>query len=114
MGTVAEVKFNDNCTFFFLGLSKFGKDLKAETTDEEYLLAMERLLEFCNARAQGYPVIMPLIGAGLSRTMKSKTEILNYLVSLIKLKKAEFNFDIHIVVRESDKERIPISEFSRI
>lgn len=47
-GTVAEIKISEQCTYFFLGLSKFDKNLKAFTSEEEYVLAMMRLLEFCN------------------------------------------------------------------
>ena len=68
-GTVAEIKISEQCTYFFLGLSKFDKNLKAFTSEEEYVLAMMRLLEFCNERSQQFPVVMPLIGAGLSRTI---------------------------------------------
>lgn len=114
VGTVAMLRFSDDCNFFLLGLSTFGKDLKAETTDEDYLIAMEKLLDFCNVRAQGYPVIMPLIGAGMSRTKKDEMAILSYMIGLIRLKRTEFNFDIHIVVREIDNEEIPIFEFGWI
>lgn len=34
VGTVAEVKNTDKCTYFFLGLSKFDRDLHAHTTND--------------------------------------------------------------------------------
>lgn len=108
IGTVAEVKVKDDYTFFLLGLSSFDKNLVAHVSDEEYVLALCRLIDFCNKRAQQYPVIMPLIGGGLSRTGKSEKDILEYLIKLIKLNKIQLHYDLHIVVRENGKTTIPI------
>lgn len=110
VGTVAEVRHTDNCTYFFLGLSKFDRDLHAHTTNDEYVLALMRLLEFCNIRSQKYAVVMPLIGAGASETKKSERDILEYLVKLLKMNKDLINSDIHIVVRDSGKESIAITD----
>lgn len=54
-------------------------------------------------------LIIPLIGAGLSRTGKSDQEILSYLATFIKMHKDHFHGDVHIVVREKDKKRIAIT-----
>jgi hypothetical protein len=110
IGTVAEIKYTATCTYFFLGLSTFDKDLHAHTSDEEYVLALMKLLEFCNTRSQKYPVVMPLIGAGASETKKSERDILEYIIKLIKLNKGLINCDIHIVVRDSGKENIAITD----
>lgn len=107
-GTVAEIKISEQCTYFFLGLSKFDKNLKAFTSEEEYVLAMMRLLEFCNERSQQFPVVMPLIGAGLSRTKKSEKDILNYIIGLVKMNRELINYDLHIIVRDNGKESIAI------
>ena len=109
VGTVAEVKATDNCNYFFLGLSSFDENLVANVSDEEYVLALSRLIEFCNKRSQQYPVVMPLIGCGLSRTGKSEREVLEYLVSLIKLNKNKLQYDLYIVVRENGRTTIPIA-----
>lgn len=107
-GTVAEIKISEQCTYFFLGLSKFDKNLKAFTSEEEYVLAMMRLLEFCNECSQQFPVVMPLIGAGLSRTKKSEKDILNYIIGLVKMNRELINYDLHIIVRDNGKESIAI------
>lgn len=109
-GTVAEIKISEQCTYFFLGLSKFDKNLKASTSEEEYVLAMMRLLEFCNERSQQFPVVMPLIGAGLSRTKKSEKDILNYIIGLVKMNRELINYDLHIIVRDNGKESIAITD----
>lgn len=110
VGSVAEIKISEQCTYFFLGLSKFDKNLKASTSEEEYVLAIMRLLEFCNERSQQFPVIMPLIGAGLSRTKKSEKDILNYIISLVKMNRELINYDLHIIVRDNGKESIAITD----
>lgn len=108
-GTVAEIKISSNCTYFFLGLSSFDRNLKATTSDEDYVLALIRLLEFCNARSQQFPIVMPLIGAGLSRTQKNERDILEYIVKLIKMYEKSIHFNIHIIVRENGKNCISIT-----
>lgn len=108
VGTVAEVKATDDCNYFLLGLSSFDENLVANVSDDEYVLALSRLIEFCNKRSQQYPVVMPLIGGGLSRTGKSEREILEYLVSLIKLNKNKLHYDLYIVIRENGRSTIPI------
>lgn len=109
-GTVAEVKVSDTCTYFLLGLSSFDSNLKAITTDDDYVLALMRMLEYCNDRAQQFPVVMPLIGGGLSRTQKSERNILEYIIKLIELNKNLIHFDIHIVVRDSGKASVAITD----
>jgi hypothetical protein len=111
VGTVAEINGDNNCKYFFLGLSKFDYDLKAATSDDEYVLGMMRLLEYCDKRSQQFPIVMPLIGGELSRTNKSESAILEYIVSLIKMNESLVHCDIHIVVRDSGKESIAIAGF---
>lgn len=107
-GEVAEIKGEQGITYFFVALSEFDRDLSAQTSDEEYVHALIKLLIFCKARAQGDPVIMPLIGGGGANTGKDERTILEYLVKLVKLNKHLINYDLHIVVRESGKDKISI------
>ena len=109
VGTVAEIK-DDDVTYFFLGLSRFNYNLKAETSDDDFVLAMMKLIEYCYERSQENPVIMPIIGAGLSRTDKNEKDLLEYIVKLIKLNRNLIKSDIHIVVRNSGKESISITD----
>jgi len=110
VGTVAEIKISEKTSYFLLGLTKFDRDLKASTSNEEYVLALTKLFEFCNTRAQQYPVVMPLIGGGLSRTKKSEKDILDYIIGFVKLNKELINFDLHIIIRENGKDSIPITD----
>lgn len=110
IGCVSEIQVSPQCTFFFLGLTTLDKDLKASVTDDDYVVALMKLLEFCNRRSQGFPVVLPLIGGGLSRTAKDERDILEYIVKLIKLNRNLVNSDIHIVVRENGKGSIAITD----
>ena len=107
-GTVAELTVSENLTYFFLGLSKFNEQLAASTTKAEYVLAFQKLIEFCNVRSQGYPVILPLMGTGLSRANISHKEALNYMVSALRMNLDIINCDFHIVVLKDMKDKVSI------
>ncbi len=109
VGTIVEIPEEEKVTYFFLALTSFDKDLHAHTTDEEYILALIRLLIYNNKRSQRYPLIIPLIGAGAADTKKEERDILEYLVALIKMNKKLINCDVHIVVRSTAKNRIAIT-----
>lgn len=108
-GTVAEVQGEENVVYFMLGMSKFDSRLKASTTKEEYCIAIQRLIEFCNTRAQGFTVVLPLLGSDLARTNISQKDILSHIVSAFRINKDMISCDFHIVVWEGDKDKISIS-----
>ena len=97
--------------YFLLGLSLFNKDLKAITNKEDYTIAIQKLLEYCDSNAQGGEVFLPLIGTGLSRVGVSKNDALSYLYHTIVLNKELLSFDITIVVPDSERGNISISNF---
>ena len=109
VGSVAEVSGIDMETYFFVALSTFDSLLHAHTTNEDYARATIKLIEYCNSRSQKHPVVLPLIGAGASETKKTETAILAYLIKTLEMHKDLINCDIHIVVRDSGKETIPIA-----
>lgn len=107
-GTVAEVESTSDCTYFFLGLTSFDQMLHPYISDVEYGVALVKALQYCINRNQGYPVIIPLVGGGRAQTHKEEKDILEFIVKLIQMNRASINCDIHIVVRESAKNSIPI------
>lgn len=108
VGTVAEIEGADKENYFFLALSTFDKNLHANTTREEHTNALTRILQVCQIRSQGYPVYVPLIGGGLSMTGREEKDILEYMISMIKMERHFFNSDIYIIVRESAMDTIPL------
>ena len=109
LGTVAEIVGESDCTYFFIALSTFDYNLSSHATQEEYVLTMQRMIEYCYSRSQGFPVVMPLIGAGQSRIGNNEREILEYIIGLFKMNKDLIMSDIHIVVRNSGKDTISIT-----
>ncbi len=77
---------------------------------EDYVLAMQKLIQYCYDRAQQIPVVIPLIGAGLLRTNKKEWAILEFIIKLLKMNQELIKSDIYIIVPDSGKETIAITD----
>lgn len=110
VGTCADLKVSDALHYFMVGMSTYDKDLTANTTLFEYSVSIQKIIEFCNQQSQGYPVLMPILGGGLSRTGVNEKELLDYIISAFKLNSRDINFDVYIVIRESAKGAISIAD----
>jgi hypothetical protein len=108
VGTIAELEIDDQVSYYLLGISTFDENLNAQTIMPDFVNSVQRLIEFCNQRAQGYPVVLPLLGSGLSRTGMDLPEILHYLVSAFAINRNIINCDFHIVVWDKHKDLVPI------
>lgn len=108
VGTAVDIPVSDKLHYFMVGVSAFNAELKAETSRSEYCLAIQRTIEFCDSHAQGYPVIMPIIGGLLSRTGQSEQDLLCYIIKCFELNRDHINQDIYIVVREGAKNTVSI------
>lgn len=107
-GTIVDLKFDDKLTFYLLGLSTFDSNLNAQTPKENLIVSIQRLIEFCDHRSQGYPVVLPLIGSGRSRTNIELPDLLSYIVEAFAINRDIINCDFHIVVWKNDKDKISI------
>jgi hypothetical protein len=107
-GTTVELNFSDKLTYYLLGLSAFDANLNAQTTKEELIVSIQRLIEFCDHRSQGDPVVLPLIGSGRSRTNIELPDLLRYLVEAFAINKDKINCNFHIVIWKGDKDKISI------
>ncbi len=112
IGTVIDFSVSENEHFFLWALSTFDNKLKAQTSMQHYAIAVQRLIEACNSESEGFPIVIPLVGTGLSRTKKDQCDILAYLVNAFRLNKSEINSDIHIVVQEKLKNVVPIIDIN--
>lgn len=74
------------------------------------MLAMQKLIQYCCDRSQQFPVAIPLIGAGLSRANKRERFILEFIVKLLKMNQELIKSDIYIIVRDSGKDTIEITD----
>lgn len=113
VGTTVNLLIDDNLSYYLLGLSYFDKHLNAQTSKADFALAVQKLIEFCNQNAQGYPVILPLLGSGLSRTTIGLNDILHYLVDAFAINKDIINNDFYIVVWKGDKDKVAIKELRK-
>ena len=84
VGTTVNLPIDDNLSYYLLGLSYFG-----------------------------YPVILPLLGSGLSRTQIDLNNIMHYLVDAFAINKDIINNDFFIVVWKGAKDRVAIKELRK-
>lgn len=110
VGAYANLKIDDKLNYLPIGLSWFDENLNAQTSLQEYVLAVQKMIEAFDKESQGYPVLMPIIGTGRSRTDLNEREVLEYLIAAFKINQVKITSDIYIVVYESDENRIFIAD----
>lgn len=110
VGTIVEFKIEENSqeTYYFVAISKLDKNLHATTTNEDYGLAMNKLLNFINSRSQGNLTKIPLIGSGKADLYQNEQEVLDFMVKFFKLNSQKVNCDIDIVVWEGSRDRVSL------
>lgn len=108
VGTVVSLPGGNNEHYFLWALSTFDEELTAETSMCDYAIAVQRLIEAIDKKSEGYPVLMPLAGGGLSRTGMQDQEIVEYIINCFKANRRRIHCDIHIVARESLKAELAI------
>ena len=109
VGAYANFPIDDKLNYIILGLTYFDTNLNAQVTKQEYVLCMQKLIEYFDMEAQGYPVLMPIIGTGRARTDLNEREALEYLISAFKINQNKITSDVYIVVYESAKNRVSIA-----
>lgn len=109
IGTIADIEGQNDNHYYLLGLTTLDKELTAHSSKEDFILAIQRLIEYSDKHSQGYPVVLPLIGSGFARTNISKNDVLRYLVRAFEINKDIINCDFHIIVWSKDKENTAIT-----
>ena len=109
-GTIAEYNKGDGdkTTYFFVGMSAFNYHLHPETTDLEYAMVIQSLVEYCRQRSQRMPIYMPIIGAHGRNAQKTERELLEYMINVLRFNKHMIDTDIHIVVYHGNRDEVPI------
>lgn len=100
LGTTIELK-NNLETYFLMGLSSLDKDLAAHITLNEYIFSINKIIDYCYEHSQGFPVIMPLVGGGLSRSGISEKDILQLILTLLEINKSKIVSDFYIIVNSN-------------
>lgn len=111
-GTVVEIDSINDSKYFLIALTEFNKKLHMTIRNREnYLVVVQRMIEHISERSQGLPVIIPILGGGVSEVSMSEQEILDTLIQLFRLNKDKINCNIHIVVRNEARDRINIFNY---
>lgn len=110
VGAYANLPIDANLNYLLLGLTYFDTNLNAQVSKQEYVLCMQKLIEYFDMEAQGYPVLMPIIGTGRARADLQEREALEYLISAFKINQNKITSDVYIVVYESAKNRVAIAD----
>lgn len=108
VGTVVDLPVSDKEHYFLLALSTFDAQLNAHTSMTDYVTAIQKLVESCNLKSGGFPVVLPLIGTDLSRLGKDQRDILAYLIRTLQLNRSVINCDMHIIVDNDIKDELAI------
>ena len=110
VGAYANLSIEDNLNYLLLGLSWINSNLNAQTSKADYVLAVQKMIDMFDNESQGYPVLMPIIGTGRSRTDLKETEALEYIIEAFRINKNKISSDIYIVIHESAKNRVFIAD----
>lgn len=113
VGTGADLAVSDSLHYFLIGLGKMDVNLRNSAENGEYCQAIQKMIEFFDAFSQGYPVLMPIVGAGLTRLGQDPKDLLKYLVQSFSINMRRLSSDVYIVVREEDRKKISIVDLKQ-
>lgn len=111
VGAYANLPIDSKLNYLLIGLTWFNSNLNAKASKQDYVLAIQKMIEIFDLEAQGYPILIPIIGTGRSRTDLTEKEALEYMIEAFKINQTKITSDVYIVVYESAKNRVSISNF---
>jgi len=106
IGSIAEIE-TTNAVYYLLAVSRFEKDNVAHSTSESIFRALTSLAVHYDARGQGNPLYIPLIGTGRSRSGITPKESLNLIKQAFLHDGRGLYGNVHIVVHPAN-----VSEFN--
>ena len=110
VGTYANLSIDANLNYLLLGLTWFDSNLNAWSSKLDYVLCVQKMIEAFDLESQGYPVLLPIIGTGRSRTNLQEREALEYMIAAFRMNQRKISSDLYIVIYESAKNRISIAD----
>lgn len=110
VGTYANLSIKINLNFLMFGLTWFDSNLNAWSSKQDYTLTIQKMIEAFDLESQGYPILLPIIGTGRSRTDLQEREALEYMIAAFKMNQRRITSDVYIVIYESAKNRISIAD----
>lgn len=108
VGTGADLAISESLHYFLIGIGRMDVNLHNSAENGEYCMAVQKMIEFFDSFTQGFPVLMPIVGAGLTRLGKGPKDLLKYLIQSLAINKSHLHSDIYIVLREEEREIVSI------
>lgn len=100
-GSIIPLKLN-NTLFYLLAISKLDENNNAHCNKEELKKAIVSLLDYYDKNGQGYPMFIPLLGTGLSRTGLTHKESIELIKDTCMDNTDKINGEITIIVYRND------------
>lgn len=110
VGSYANLAIDGKLNYILLGLSWMNANLNAQTSKSDYVFAVQKMIEAFDNESQGYPILMPIIGAGRSRTDLTERDALEYIIEAFRINWNRITSDVFIVIHESAKNRVTIAD----
>ena len=107
-GTIVIAPEYNGITFFLLALSEFDKNNEAQSTKDDVIKCLKKLLSFYSSNGQGFEMYLTLMGTGRSRAGLTHEESLQTIKSVLSLYKQEIQGTINVVVYNKDKGKVSI------
>lgn len=107
-GTTVIIEGKNNVEFFLVALSEFDDNNKAQSSKEEVIECIEKLLDFYDGNGQGYEMFITLMGTGRSRAGLTHEESLQIIKSVFSLHSENIHGTINIVIYSKDRDKVSI------
>lgn len=107
IGSTAFVDIGD-VRYHFIALSIIENNKNAITSDQDYLIVLNAIVDNCFRNSNGNPIYLPLVGSGLSKLNYNHQQQLEFMVKYFMLRRTKLISDVEIVIRKEDRDKISI------
>lgn len=108
IGTVAILKGNQNTYFYLLVTTNFDIENKAFCSKEEFIIALNKLMNSIDRNSQRYDLFIPLMGTSFSRPQISHEEAMSIITSVCMINCEKIHGTATLVVYYKDRDTISI------
>ena len=105
IGSTAFVDIGD-VRYHFIALSIIENNKNAITSDQDYLIVLNAIVDNCFRNSNGNPIYIPLVGSGLSKLNYNHQQQLEFMVKYFMLRRTKLISDVEIVIRKEDRDKI--------
>lgn len=109
LGTIAEI-YDGEIRYYLLALTEMDSNLNSHCTLEDYCYSISKLMHYYDMHGQGNNMVIPIIGSGFARLDRSEKELLDLMISLIKIHQTDMRGNIKIIVHNKLRSLVPIAD----